>query len=117
MNNCNCGVDRGGLKRGTTPPIYIDLPDALEWTDIAEMWVTVSQAGMIIINKTLDDVETETIGDVTEHFVTLTQSETLKLDSYFDVEIQVRLRDNSGNACSSDVYRVSAGRILKDGVI
>lgn len=115
--NCNCGADRADLGRGTTRPIYIDLPDGLAWSDIAAMWITVSQAGAEIVTKELDDVETETIGEVTEHFITLSQEETLKLDPYLDAEIQVRARDHDGNAPDSDVYTCPVGRILKEGVI
>lgn len=115
--NCNCGADRADLGRGTTPPIYIDLPDGLVWTDIEAMWITVAQSGAEIITKELDDIETETVGEVTEHFITLSQEETLKLDEHLNVEIQVRARDNAGNAFKSDVVSVGVGKIIKGGVI
>ena len=81
------------------------------------MWVTVSQAGQEITTKTLDDIQTAEVGEVTEHFIKLTQEETLKLDQHIDVEIQVRARDNNGDAFKSDAEAVPVGRILKDGVI
>ena len=115
MNCCNAAIEEIG--RGTTQPIYIDLPDELEWTDIATIWVTVSQAGQEITTKTLDDIQTIEVGDVTEHFIKLTQEDTLKLDHYLDVDIQARVKDLAGNAPKSPVKTVPVGRILKDGVI
>ena len=115
MNCCNAAIEEIG--RGTTQPIYIDLPSKLEWTDVATMWVTVSQAGQEITTKTLDDIQTSEVLGVTEHFIKLDQEDTLKLDQHIDVEIQVRASDNNGNAFKSDVETVPVGRILKDGVI
>lgn len=115
--NCSCGADRTDLGRGTTPPIYIDLPAGLVWSDVAELWVTVSQAGIEVTTKTLDDIETEVIGTITEHFIKLTQEETLKLNEYIPVDVQARMADHYGNAFKSDVLTVHAGKILKDGVI
>lgn len=115
MNHCNAAKTEVG--RGTTQPIYIDLPSWLEWTDISVMWITVSQAGQEITTKTLEDIQTAEVGEATEHFIKLTQEETLMLDQHIDVEIQVRARDNNGNAFKSDAEAVPVGRILKDGVI
>lgn len=117
-NNLNCcNAAKTEVGRGTTQPIYIDLPDELEWTDIATIWVTVSQAGQEITTKTLEDIQTAVVGEATEHFIKLTQEETLMLDQHIDVEIQVRARDNNGDAFKSDAETVPVGRILKDGVI
>lgn len=47
----------------------------------------------------------------------LTQEDTLKLTDDEPVWVQLRLRDNLGNAVASEPMRVEVGEVFKDGVI
>lgn len=102
------------IIRGTTPHIKIEMPEGLATTDVAELWLTVTQGCRKLIDKELADMEAVDDG----HVVRLTQQETLKLcATNGEVDVQARLRTVSGDAIASRIERVSAGRILKDGVI
>ena len=103
------------ITRGTTPKIKIRLPEGLEAADVAEAWLTVSQFGELLVNKTLDDMTPDENGDL---LVTLTQTETLKLCSCGGtVNVQARLRTVSGEAIASEITEAAAAEILRDGVI
>ena len=71
------------------------------------------QDNTIVLDKTFDDCE------AVENMliVNLTQEETLKLKAGRAVEMQVRVRTISGDALASNIIRVNAERILRDGVI
>ena len=71
------------------------------------------QDNTIVLDKTFDDCE------AVENMliVNLTQEETLKLKAGKVVEMQIRVRTISGDALASNIIRVNAERILRDGVI
>lgn len=103
------------ITRGTTPKIIIRLPEGLTVSDVTECWLTISQFGEQLANKTLDDMIPGNNGDL---LVMLTQAETLKLCSCGGtVNVQARLRTTSDEAIASEVYNRTAGEILKDGEI
>ena len=99
-----------GWRRGSTPTnifnVNIDLTGAT-------IYVTYSQGGRVIIEKTGNQLE------VTSHTVSvlLSQEDTLKLDDDQMVEIQIRYVRENGMADASNIIVASAGRILKDGKI
>lgn len=99
------------MIRGTTPTLEFTLPFGTEL--LAEAWVTLAQGKTEVLTKELREC---TCGDNTLT-VRLTQEETLLLNGDRNVEIQVRVRLNSGDALASDIIHVAADRILKDGVI
>lgn len=99
-----------GWKRGSTPinvfKVNVDLTDAT-------VFVTYSQSGNVIIEKTGEDLI------ITEDTITtnLTQEDTLKLDSSYLVEMQIRYVKSNGTADCSNIVTASVGKILKDGII
>lgn len=99
-----------GWKRGSTPinvfRVNVDLTGAT-------VYVTYAQAGVVKIEKTGTDLT------VTENTIstTLTQEDTLKLESNQLVEMQIRYIKPNGIADGSNVITASVGKILKDGVI
>ena len=99
------------IIRGTTPKLEFVLP--FDAATLVEAYVTISQSGAVVIDKPLSECQCE--GQKLS--VTLTQEETLKLDSIPISEIQIRAKTMSGEAIASNIIRVDTGRILKDGVI
>ncbi len=99
------------MIRGTTPTLTFELPDDI--ADINEIWVTISQNSMVIINKTLAECE------LNDNLLTvrLTQEETLKLQGDCLAKIQLRVRTTSGDAMASEIMEDHVYPILKGGVI
>ena len=99
------------MVRGTTPALQFEFP--FELTNVAELWVTLKQDNNIVLDKTLTDCALD--GSILT--LRLTQQDTLKLNAFLPVAIQVRIRTNDGNAVASNIITTSVGQILKDGVI
>lgn len=99
------------IIRGTTPTNVFNVN--VDLRDVEDILITYSQKGKPVINKTISDV------DITENSVTvtLTQTETLKLDHVYDVQIQIRALFDDGTAIASDIISVDVGAILYEGVI
>lgn len=105
------------MIRGTTPQIDFHLP--FDTSSIKTVWVTFSQ-----YDEELFTVSTENLimaGATIS--VKLTQAQTLKLKPQkllrndHEVEIQLRILTNAGDALASNIMRTSAEKILKDGEI
>ena len=99
------------MVRGTTPALRSEFP--FELTNVAELWVTLKPDNNIVLDKELADCECD--GAILT--LRLTQQETLKLNAFMPVAIQIRMRTNDGNAVASNILTASVGQILKDGVI
>ena len=99
------------IARGTTPHVKITLPFDSSILDVA--YISISQDDNVIIEKTLYDC----IQDGNTLTVKLTQEDTLKLSSEARAEIQIRARDNDGNAIVSNIKTTYIYKINKDGVI
>ena len=99
------------MIRGTTSTLQFAFP--FELNNVAELWVTLKQDNNIVLDKTLVDCELD--GSVLT--LRLTQQDTLKLNAFLPVAIQIRIRTNDGNAVASNIITTSVGQILKDGVI
>lgn len=103
------------MTRGTTPSLKLEID--FKTTDLAAVWITISQGGPVI-NKTLAD-EGVTITDTedgAEITVTLSQEDTLAL-APGGAELQVRALLVDDTAAASNIARLTVKRILKDGVI
>lgn len=107
------------MIRGTTPTNTIE-------TDIdltgATIFVTYSQGGSTVFEKTGDDltVETTTGDDGNQvHTITtvLSQEDTLALKSDLKVRVQIRAVFENGCSVASEIMEMTVGEILKDGVI
>lgn len=98
------------MRRGTTQELTFELPEEIS---VAALYITFTQKGETVLEKTLDDV---TI-DRTTITLPLTQEDTLKLSAPHAVYIQLRIRDTLGNAIASEIIRTDVKAILKDGVI
>ena len=98
------------MKRGTTPTntfkTNIDLTGAT-------VFLTYSQRGRAVLEKTGDDLEISAEAIVTR----LTQKDTLGFDALQKVSIQIRYVFPDGTAGASNIMTVTVGEILKDGEI
>ena len=99
------------MIRGTTPTLEFVLP--FDTGLIAEGYITMTQNGTVKVEKSVDDFTMDGLN----LSVPLTQEETLELEAGVNVEIQLRVRTETGNVLASDIYCVSADRILKEGEI
>lgn len=99
------------IIRGTTPTNIFNVN--VDLTEAEDIIISYAQKGNVVINKMISDI------DVTEDTVstTLTQTETLKLDAAYDVDIQIRALFDDGTAIASDIITVDVGKILYEGVI
>lgn len=96
-------------RRGSTPTntfsVNVDLTDAT-------VYVSYSQNGRIVIDKTGEDLDVSIDAIV----VQLSQKDTLMLKPG-EVEIQIRYVMADGTADASNIIKVQSERILKDGEI
>jgi len=99
------------MKRGTTPinifKTNIDLTGA-------RVYVTYSQSGRVVLEKTDDAVE------VAEDAITvhLSQKDTLAFNaSLHQVQMQIRYVTSDGTADASNIMTAEVADVLKDGEI
>lgn len=110
------------MRAGTTPTHAFELP--FEVPKGANVRIVYAQKNSVILEKVTDEVTVE--GNTV--YLTLTVAETLLFDTNlykiagvmkpYPVEIQVGIRDVSGNQMWSDIFETTAERCLKkDGVV
>ena len=100
------------MKRGTTPTFALSL-EGIDYDMLDTVYVTFKQDNRVI-TKTGDDVELDKDNQIIN--VSLTQSETLSFRQGY-VFIQLRAVTKGGNAVATDIVRINADGILKEGVI
>lgn len=100
------------MRRGTNPVLTFELPEAIT---ISALYITFQQNRQTVLEKDLTDVTYEQeSGTIT---LPLSQEGTLLFSELEPVWVQIRLRDNLGDAVASEPMRVNVGEIFKDGVI
>jgi len=101
------------MRRGSTPTntfeLDIDLSDA-------KVYISYEQDGIVIIEKTGEDLAFSQSGSVYIITLNLTQQDTLKFHPG-KVLIQIRYVFPTGDADASDIIQTTFERIIKDGVI
>lgn len=99
------------MRRGTTPTHTFTTD--LDLTAAEVLFVTYKQQGKTIVEKDIGEVmlEPEQIS------LELSQDDTLAFSTTGEVQIQIRARFAGGEAVASNIIRVPAEAILKDGVI
>lgn len=103
------------LIRGTTPTIIITVQTDIDLTQVAEVWIYISQQNKVKVDKQLEDVtfdyEHKTIT------VTLSQNDTLGLKAETDALFQIRLLLMNGTALATLASKVTVKEVYKGGVI
>lgn len=98
------------MRRGTTAlNVFITNKDLRD----ARVYVTYSQIGRNIIEKTNDDI----IISETNIQVPLEQEDTLRMSTKYPLFIQIRYVKEDGVANASNIIKVSVEDVLKGGVI
>ena len=102
------------VVRGTTPTITMTFK-TVNVANITEAWLTLTQEApaTLSIQKDLSDA---TVGTKSLAW-TLTQQETLDVNTKYNVKIQCRYLMTDGTAGASPIYDVSPYDVLKTGVI
>ena len=100
------------MKRGTTPTFALSL-EGIDYDMLDTVYVTFKQDNHVI-TKTGDDVELDEENQIIN--VALTQSETLSFRQGY-VFVQLRAVTKGGNAVATDIVRINADGILKEGAI
>lgn len=100
------------MYRGTTPQLEV-IVTGVDFTEVAELWLTIGQNGRPIVNKDLEDL---TIEDNTI-YVTFTQEDTLALRACSSTYLQLRVLMNDGTAIATPVKKLNVNEIIKDGII
>lgn len=99
------------MRRGTTP-VHIFTTD-VDLTSATDIYLTYRVGDENIIEKTKDEMQVSS--DQIE--VKLSQSETLAINEKEYVYMQIRAKFADGTAIASNIIKVQAYRILKDGEI
>lgn len=101
------------IMRGSTPTHIFQVDTDL--THVEVMYVTYKQGCVVLVEKEIEDIRIRP--DTLE--LTLTQQETLRFQNRKDqpIEIQIRARFPNGETLVSNVMKVQAEKVLKEGVI
>ena len=108
----------GGIFQGSTPSLYFNTNADLD-ADLAAVYITFVQCGVIIFEKDINSIEKITDDEQNKIKVTLTQEETLMLSSKYDVEVQLRIKYNNDNGAAvvSEIEQFQIKEVLKYEVI
>lgn len=99
------------IAKGCTCKNIFTLP--FPESEIKALFITYRQNKKNVFEKTLSDCE---FGDGTVS-VNLTQEDTLKLDDFREIQIQIRVRFSDGSATKSNIVKTYADEVLKNEVI
>ncbi len=104
------------LTRGTTPTITYTFR-VVDPAEIAVAELTIKQGGETLIERDLDTAIVVSTEERKALEWTLTQAETLALETRPNAEMQLRYRLLDGSAHATRVTTFPPGQILKDGEI
>lgn len=99
------------MRRGTTPTHTFNTD--LDLTAAEVIYITYQQECQNLLELTGDRIAR----DINKVTVTLTQEETLAFAEDQPVYIQIRAKFGDGEAIASNIIKVDAREILKDGLI
>lgn len=103
------------IIRGTTPTISAKIPNTIPLDEVSEIWFSISQNGIAIVDRKLSDNTIMIDGQVIS--ITLTQEETLKFRTYSNVECGIRLRVGDNALATSTPIFAKIIDVTKGGVI
>lgn len=99
------------MIRVTTPTFVFTLP--FEVVELRSYLVTFAQNGRKILDKTEADCKAEG----SEITVELTQEETKLFKAQFNLQIQLRVLTNGGDALATEIFTRPVGEVLNDGIM
>ena len=99
------------IRQGTTPTHTFNLPFDISLLKIVS--IAYAQNRKVLFVKRLPDLE---VNGATMS-VTLSQADTLQVDPNREVEVQVRVVTHNDEALASDIFTMSAERVLECEVL
>lgn len=100
------------MYRGTTPTLRFTLP--IDTAEITQLSIAFKQAGVVVFEKTMEDVSLS--GDTV--VCTLSEEETLSLRGGTVYPLRIQLRVGAGGArLASQVFEIPVEQILRDGAL
>jgi len=101
------------MYRYTTPTITMTFGSDVDLSDVSTMNVTLRQAGVSDVTKTLEDI---TIDGSTAEF-TLTQDETSHFAPGIKIELQAHFKLSDGTVMASEIKPMSIKKTLDEEVL
>ena len=102
------------LTRGTTPTITINVKSEIDLTQVAQVWVYISQQNKVKVDKQITDVTIDSVNKTIT--LRLEQNDTLALRAG-DALFQIRLLLSDTTALATTASKINIIEIYKDGVI
>ena len=103
------------LIRGTTPTIEITVQTEIDLTQVAEIWIYISQQNKVKVDKKIEDVTFDYAQK--KMTIQLSQEDTLSLKANSDALFQIRLLLTDETALATLASEVTIEEIYKGGVI
>lgn len=104
------------MIRVTTPTHTFTLP--METSDCSEIQVTYKQGKVSVVKHYQDGVLPSGMSlDGDDVMVRLTQEETKQFKATLPAEAQVRVLTLGGDAYASQIFKVTVGEVLNEGVL
>ena len=99
------------MIRGTTPTHKFLIPFGTDM--VKDVRISYAQDGAIVAEKTVEDC----VLDGNEITTKLSQEETLKFHDKRHVELQLKLLLHTGDTMATDIYTLSARKVLNEEVL
>lgn len=103
------------IIRGTTPTIEITVKSELDFDDIQQVWVYISQQNKVKVDKLISDVTLDS--ENKKISVLLSQEDTLALKSNSEALFQIRLLLTDETALATPAVKVKVIEVYKGGII
>ena len=103
------------IIRGTTPTIEITVKSELDFDDIQQVWVYISQQNKVKVDKLISDVTLDS--ENKKISVLLSQEDTLALKSNSEALFQIRLLLTDETALATPAAKVKVIEVYKGGII
>jgi hypothetical protein len=102
------------FTRGTTPTIEITVKNEIDFSQVAQIWVYISQMNKIKVDKEITDVTFDQQNN--KITLTLSQEDTLALKPG-DALFQIRLLLQNTTALATLATKITINEVYKGGVI
>ena len=102
------------MYRFTTPKHTFKFPSSIEPVNLAEILITYSQAGNIILERRKDQL---TMGENNTVYFQFTQEDSALFRANVRVEVQVRILFATGESYASKKKEVEVLSVLHNGVL
>lgn len=102
------------FTRGTTPTIEITVKNEIDFSQVLQVWVYISQMNKVKVDKEITDVTFDQPNN--KMTVTLSQEDTLALKAG-DALFQIRLLLQDETALATLATKITINEVYKGGII